>query len=205
MKGINSYIIIIIILVNIIIGAGIHKNRMEYDKLPKLYTAESFESALKEDIGDCLVQGQLVALDPLEGKYCYVRKNYQSYEAHLKSYTDSDGHAYTRVEYDWETYRREEAYARVWRFYNIELPITALPWVCYLRTDPNGRDHRIEVYGCNYIYNVVIRGEIKNGTINNPKYYFDADIDSLVKSRTSYIGLWLVIVIEIICIMVIKE
>ena len=204
--------IIIYIIISCVVFIALcfktHQNRNVYDHIPKIYNENSLNNVFKENIGTSLIQGQVIAINPIEGKYSYMKKKYQTYETHISTSTDSKGHPTTRISHDWETKKTEELYASYWQFYNLKLPITQLPFVCHIRTEKIDSDHRIVYEGCNYIYNCTIKGDIRNNTINMPKFYFDQTIEQVVKAKTTYlipVGIFiLLILIGVIICCVIK-
>lgn len=200
---------IIAIAIIIICTYNVHKNKYIYNHIPKIDNENSLNNAFKEDIGTALVQGQLVAIEPIDGKYSYLQIKHQTYETHVNTSTDSEGKSHTTISHDWETKKIDNFYAKGWKFYNITIPITQLPFVCHIKTEKTDSDHRLVYEGCNYLYNCTIKGDIKNNYINNPVIYFDKTIDQVVKSKTTYGGIIglaiLFIIVFIIIFYVIKE
>lgn len=177
---------IIIISVSAMLFINTYKNNQIFNSIPKIDNYNALQAAYKENIGECLIQGQLVAINPIEGKYSYIKRSHQNYQTYYHTYTDNDGDTHTEVSHDWETYKTDYYYANGWQFYDIILPITELPWVCHIRTEKNGANHRIVYEGCNYIYNCTVYGNIQNNYINNPVYYFDKSIDNVITLKTTY-------------------
>lgn len=186
----KKFLIIYAFIVTIIVviwSIKIYKNQNIYNYLPQINSYNALQGAFKEDIGDSLIEGQVIAINPVDGQYSYLKKRYEVYETHVHTVNDGDGKSHTETSHSWETYKTEEFYANYWQFYDLKLPITQLPFVCHIRTEKTDSKHRIVQEGCNYIYNCTIRGDIKNNYINNPTFYFDKTIEQVIYSKTSYI------------------
>lgn len=187
MKKIFIVYIIIGILISGAYIKNIKSNQSIYNHIAKVDNEKSFNSALIENIGDTLVEGQITAVNPIDDKYSYLLKVTQVYETHTKTTVDEDGNKHTTTSGDWETINREETWCNGWLIYGFQIPIIDTPPTKLIKTEQQPFSNvRYKYYASNKTFNCTIKTNIKNNFLNYNKIFYNKTIEQVIKNKTGY-------------------
>ncbi len=197
-------VITIMTIIGVCISNKIRQDLLEkyetYDKAAKITSQAEFKNAIKTNVGNAFVYGNLEALDSvtfpeLEGEYSYIMKKMQSYQKHYRTVTkthkDSKGKAYTTEEretyWTWDTLGTEERKAKKISFLNVEFDYGKIkfPSSHYISTIDKHYNRRNVYYGTDLSFTGTIYCYIENNTINKVTFYNQKNITETIEKLKS--------------------
>lgn len=188
------------------IRTAITNKNKEYELALQIEDTDTFEYAMRTNVGNAFVYGKLVAIDTVSndelgnGEWMWIEKVKEKYTRHERIVTYTDGkETKTRIEYYWtwdrvgsETWHSEKV-----SFLGKEFPYGLITNVGYghIRTDTHGHT-RYEWYASKVEHEGTIYTKLADGTITKSDLHEGKTIketfDSMVKNPTVYlIGFWI--------------
>jgi hypothetical protein len=200
------------------INSSLLNKYQEYNTAVKISdNKELFEYALRTNVGNAFIHGDLIAADPIviddiSGSYAYIEREEQHYQRHSRTvtYTDSDGKRHTKTEYywQWDTVDTDSWHCSKLSFLGVTFKYDQipLPRARYLTTINSGYHVRYLYYVNDTKYIGTIYTNISNNTINNTKFYDDQNITDVIAKLESrweiylFWSIWIVLSIAIVIV-----
>ena len=204
-------ILAIMSIIGLFIGGAIsdkHEDKIaEYNKALKISNDNSiFTYAMKTNVGNAFIEGDLKALDPVsysdvEGEYLVIEKVTEEYTRHTETvtYVDEEGNTQTKEEeyYTWDEIDREVKKATKVSFLDVTFDFSKFqtPYLSHIETEQGlFSDIRYiysgfpkDSYGTIYTY-------LANNDIgSNTTYYNDSTIEQVLEDSTTDFSLYLFI------------
>jgi hypothetical protein len=154
---------------------------------------EMFKYAMKTDVGNAFVYGNLECVDPvsypeISGQYSHIKKVREEYTRHTR--VVSTGKTSTvQVYYTWDEVSSENRYCSKIKFLGVEFNYGKIdfPGPSYITTveDPWDSDVRFVYYGAPIKCVGTLYGDLRNNTINNGSFHANCSIESVLASYKS--------------------
>ena len=154
---------------------------------------EMFKHAMKTNVGNSFVYGDLKCLDTvsypdLKENYAYIKKVKEEYTAHTR--VVSTGKTTTvQTYYTWDEKSSESKHCNKITFLGVEFDYDQIDFVSssYITTikDPFDSDIRYVYYGAPTEYTGTLYSDVKNNTINGSDFYDGRDIASVLDTLES--------------------
>lgn len=161
-----------------------HLDEVEkYNKAVKIENTDLFQYAMETNLGNGLVYGKLVSIDPVsfdnvKGKYMTAKRVKERYTKHIKTvrHRDSKGHTYTTEEvyYSWDTVSTEYKQVSEIMFCDIKFDFNKLnysPTKKYIKTERVSPTIRYVYYGSDRKTKGTLFANLKDETIQNAEFY----------------------------------
>lgn len=221
---------IVIIAIMITFGLMIHGaiNDSLMLKYQKYNTAlqidqdtDMFKYAMETDIGNAFVYGDLKCVDPVTypeigGEYSYVKKVKEKYTRHSRTVTktktmpDGSTKTYTETEYywTWDAVDSWSQHCEKITFLDVEFDYGAIdfPYTSHIKTIDKSDTIRYVYYGSPTKCTGTIYSDLRNGTINNTKFYHNQTIEKTIDNLQTNAWLvlfwivWSILIIIIVCV-----
>ncbi|CEQ26584.1 Uncharacterised protein [[Clostridium] sordellii] len=216
-------ILAIMIIIGVLVGDKVNEYQQDkeaqYNKAFKITKdAELFTYAMKTNIGNALVEGELKAdkpvnyKDEIDGEYLVLEKIKEKYTMHTRvvTYTDSKGNTHSKTEtyWTWDKVDHDIKKAKSVIFLGINFDTSKfdLPSTSYIDTVNGGYHIRYKFYGLESKFNATIFGNLKNDTIanDNIKVYKNMTVAETLEEVTGNISiilfwvLWILITVGIV-------
>ena len=207
-------IVAIMLVFGIIIHGNINESLMleyqEYNTALQINNdSEMFKYAMKTNIGNSFVYGELKCVDPVTypeigGEYSYVEKVKERYTRHTrtvtKTYTDSEGktHSYTEEEeyWTWDRVASESKQCTKITFVDVEFNYGQIdfPGASHIETIKESSKIRYKYYGAPISCTGTLYSDLRNNTINDSRFHHNRDIASTLegyKSGAELVFFWI--------------
>lgn len=193
------------------------KNEVYFKSLKINNDEERFRYAIKTNIGNCLINGKVEAvngvhIDELENNYFYIKKVKEKYTqherkvAHTKTVGNKTETYYTtEIYYTWDYAGKEEYHTEQFKFLNVEFSYETLQFINteYLTTIKVDSDTRYKYYIIPFSFEGTLFTNIQNNTLTNNRFYYDKTIDEIIQEKeksldeatTLFWGIWKIIII----------
>lgn len=216
-------ILAIMLILGVLIGGKINEYQQDqnakYNKAFKIdKDKELFSYAMKTNVGNAFVEGELKAIKPVDyknevdGKYLVIEKAKERYTMHTRTvtYRDSKGRSHSRIKtyWTWDEIDRESKMADEVSFLGAKFKTSKfdLPDTSYIDTVSGGYHTRYKYYGLKPKFNATIFGNLKDNTIvnDNISVYENMNINETLDSVTENVGivffwiLWVALIIAVI-------
>lgn len=174
--------------------------------------AELFEYAMRTNVGNAFIHGDLAAATPIsindiKGEYSYIRRDKERYTKHSRTetYRDSKGNSHTRVVHywTWDLIDRDKWHCAAITYlgHEFDYGTIELPAPKYYGIKDCGYHLRYVYYVCAPKYIGTLYTRIDNHTIEQTTFYNEYEIEDCIKRLESgwqKILFWVVWII-IIC------
>lgn len=199
-------ILAIMCIIGVIIGDKINDNTADrvarYNKALKVRDTELFVYSMNTSTGDTVVEGELIAVDPVTfdevgGEYMYIEKVKEVYTMHTRTVTttDSDGKTHTKTEtyWTWDYAGTDTKSCDTVNFLGVDFPSSkfSTPSTSHIDTQKVSSLVRYKYYGApTSMKPMSALMTLKDGTIQDDKVTLsNATIEQLVDSVDS--NFWL--------------
>lgn len=166
---------------------------------------DMFEYAMKTNIGNSFVYGELKAVDTVTypeigGEYSYVEKVKEKYTMHTRvvTYTVTvngkpQTHTRTEVYWTWDVVDSWSQHCKRISFLDIEFDYGKIPLPSeeYIKTIQESGSIRYKYYGSPTKCVGTIYSDLRNNTINGTRFYQNQTIDATIEQLES--NVWLVL------------
>lgn len=156
---------------------------------------DMFQYAMKTNVGNSFVYGELKAIDTVTypeigGKYSYVEKVKEKHTMHTRIVTktrtvNGKTQTYTETEiyWTWDTVDRWSQHCNKISFLNVEFDYgkISLPSSWYITTIQESSTIRYQYYGAPTSCVGTIYSDLRNNTINDTQFYQDKTIDKTIE------------------------
>lgn len=156
---------------------------------------DMFQYAMKTNVGNSFVYGELKAIDTVTypeigGKYSYVEKVKEKYTMHTRVVTktrtvNGKTQTYTETEiyWTWDTVDSWSQHCNKISFLNVEFDYGKIPLPSsgYITTIQESGTIRYQYYGAPTSCVGTIYSDLRNNTINDTKFYQDKTIDKTIE------------------------
>lgn len=171
----------------------------KYNKALKISEDENiFNYAMKTNVGNALVQGELEAVDPvnyiddIKGEYMVLERVKQRYTMHTRTVTTTvNGKTRTRIEtyWTWDTVDVQKFKSKEIKFLGNTFDASkfSLPDTKYIDTVSGGHNIRYQYYGLESKFKATILANLKDKTIigNNVSVYKNKNITEVLDEAVS--------------------
>ena len=169
----------------------------EYDTALRVDNdATLFRYGMRTNVGRAFVYGEVKAVDPVTypeigGSYSHVDKVKEKYTQHTRiiTYTDSEGHAHTRVEtyWTWDEVGRETIHSQLITFLGIEFKYGKIPFTAdsYITTVKESSHIRYKYYATGTSCKGTAYTLLGDGTITDTDFHRNCSIDETVNNLES--------------------
>ena len=182
------------------IRTSITNQNKEYEHAIQIEDSDTFEYAMRTNIGNAFVYGKLVAVNPvvndeLGGEWMWIKKVEEKYTMHTRTVIVKEGkQTRTKIEHYWTW---DRVGAKSWHSKNVNFLGKEFPYEIitnigygYIRTDTYG-DTRYRWYASKVEHEGTIYTKLVDGTITKAEFHEGKTVketfDSMVKSSTVYI------------------
>lgn len=183
-----------------------------YNKATHIESKELFEYAIRTNIGNAFVYGDLISLDPvtydeIDGEYMYLKKVKEQYTMHTRTVTtkDSKGKTKTKIEtyYTWDEVAAIKKESTKVTFLGLEYDYNKfkLPSAKYIKTIKESSTIRYKYYGIPTKLTGTIFINIKDNNIGNNIIFYESTINDtieILESEAYIIIFWIVWILLIV-------
>jgi len=220
-------IVCIMLIFGIMISNKISNDRL--DKIQEYNTAlqipdnnsELFKYAMKTNVGNSFVEGQLIVTDPvsidgLDGQYSYISRELEKYTQHTRVVTRTtyvNGKAktttMTEIYWTWDHVKTDRWESKYINFNGVDFSISqiSLPGTYHHSTVRCGSNRRYVYYVRDIEWQGTIYGNLKDNTIQGTAEFFNKyDIAQVLDKYISFNGLyifwplWIILIIVMVII-----
>lgn len=169
-----------------------------YYKAVKIEDAELFKHGLETNIGNALIYGELLAIDPvsypeIDENYMFIKKIKEKYVMKTRVVTEVDSKGKTRTKtetyYEWDVVKRESIEANKLTLLGEEFNVSQfnLSGEEYIKTIKESSSVRYKYYGVPSKIKGTIFANLSKGTIsnNNIPIYANMTIAEVIESLDS--------------------
>lgn len=155
--------------------------------------AEMFQYAMKTNIGNSFIYGDLKCVDTVSypgvsGQYSYIRKVKEEYTRHTRVVSTGKTTT-TQVYYTWDEVSSESKHCNKITFLNVEFDYGQIdfPHSSYITTieDTFDDDIRYVYYGAPTECVGTLYSDLRNNTINNSSFHPNCSIEAVIESYES--------------------
>ena len=195
---------IVIIAIMIVFGLMLHSNiddtlMLKYQEYNLALQVDNdknmFEYAMETNIGNAFVYGDLkcvdtVTYDEIGGEYSYVKKVKEKYTRHTRTVTktrtvNGQTQTYTEIEtyWTWDEVDRWSKHCEKITFLDVEFDYGEIdfPSASYITTINESSKIRYVYYGAPTEATGTIYSNLRDGTINDSKFYNDSTIAETIE------------------------
>lgn len=177
-----------------------------------------FQYAMKTNIGNSFVHGDLKAIDTvsypeIDGEYSYIKKIKERYTKHHRTVTktrtvNGKTETYTEIEeyWTWDSVESWSQHSEIISFLNVEFPYGTIefPDYGYITTIRESSNIRYVYYGNPVLCIGTLYANLHDNTITNTRFFNNKSIEQTIEYLESGIGLiafwigWIILIVIIL-------